>query len=306
MAGQGASARLFKRLCNSVQSALAGRAPDRVGFAVYATIGLVVGLGWRQTAAIPVDTAMYWRASSGGPMYGSVWGVDAASRYVYPPPLAQVLAPFHVIGWPAFELLWTIVIFLALWGSTRWASLGVLVVSGASLCAFGFDSALANPLANALVGNIQSVIAVAILLSFRWPAAWAFVLLTKIGPGIGVIWYAARGEWRQFGLAIGATAAIAAVSFAIDPAAWFAFVRFATDNLNTSPPVAVVRIPLVVRIAMSVALTVWGARTDRRWTVPIAAGWASLALYEWSAITVWVAALPLLWRPDVPSRGAAR
>ena len=45
---------------------------------------------------------------------------------------------------------------------------------------------------------------------------------------------------------------------------------------------------------MSVALIWWGARTDRPWTVPIAAGWASLALYQWSYLAVWIAALPLL------------
>jgi hypothetical protein len=284
------------------------RALDRAGLVVLVTLGLVIGLGWAVSSALPVDADMYWRASSGGAVYGTIWGVDAASRYIYPPPLAQILQPFHVLGWPMFVALWTVGIFLALWGTTRWWSLPVLAVSGSALLAFGFDHALANPLMFAFIGNVQSVIALAILLGFRWPAAWAFVLLTKIGPGIGILWFAARGEWRNLSVALGATAAIAGVSFIIAPNTWFDFLRFATANVEATAPVAVVPVPLFVRLVMSGMLIVWGARTDRRWTVPIAAGWASLALYEWSAITVWVAALPLIGQSSAisvrPSFGA--
>jgi len=35
------------------------------------------------------------------------------------------------------------------------------------------------------VGNIHLLLAAAILLGFRWPWTWSFVLLTKITPGIG-------------------------------------------------------------------------------------------------------------------------
>jgi len=267
---------------------------DWAGLAVLLSFGLTVGLGWAFSSAVPVDTATYWRVSSGGPMYGTIWGLDDASRYIYPPPLAQVLHPLHALGWPAFAALWAVGMFIALWGSTRWWSLPVLAISGAAALGYGFGHALANPLILAFVGNIQSVVAVAILLGFRWPATWAFVLLTKIGPGIGILWFAVRGEWRQFAIAVGATVVIGAVSFGVDPGSWFEFVRFALANLTTPAPLAVVPVPLILRLAMSVALIVWGARSNHRWTVPIAAGWASLALYEWSAITIWLAALPLL------------
>ena len=285
-----------------IHRTLTRHALDRAGLVVLLAFGLTIGLGWAFSSAIPVDTDMYWRASSGGPTYGTIWGADAASRYVYPPPLAQLLQPLHALGWPVFVALWTVGIFLALWGSTRWWSLPVLAVSGSALLGFGFDHALANPLTFAFIGNIQSVIALAILLGFRWPAAWAFVLLTKIGPGIGVLWFAARGEWRQFAIAVSATAAVAAVSFIVAPTAWFDFVRFATANVTAAAPVPVIPVPLFVRLVMSAVLIVWGARSDRRWTVPIAAGWASLALYEWSAITVWLAALPLLGQSSATSR----
>jgi hypothetical protein len=238
-------------------------------------------------------------------MYGTTWATDIASRYVYPPPLAQLLQPFHALGWPAFVTVWTAGIFLALWGSTRWWSLPVLAVSGCALLWFGFGHALATPLTFAFIGNIQSIIALAILLGFRWPAAWAFVLLTKVGPGIGILWFAVRGEWRKFAIAVGATTAMAAVSFLLAPGAWFDFVRWAQANLGAPAPIPVVPVPLFARLVMSALLIVWGARSNRRWTVPIAAGWASLALYEWSAITVWLAALPLLWQSGTSSAPAA-
>ena len=58
-------------------------------------------------------------------------------------------------------------------------------------------------------GNIQLMLALAIVLGFRWPATWAFVVLTKLTPGIGALWFALRRQWRSFGIAVGATLAIA-------------------------------------------------------------------------------------------------
>ena len=46
-------------------------------------------------------------------------------------------------------------------------------------------------------GNVSLLLAVAIVVGFRWPAAWALVLLTKITPGIGLLWFAVRREWRS-------------------------------------------------------------------------------------------------------------
>ena len=56
------------------------------------------------------------------------------------------------------------------------------------------------------LGNVHLLLALAIVLGFRWPAAWAFVLLTKITPGIGLLWFAVRREWRSLAIALGATA----------------------------------------------------------------------------------------------------
>jgi hypothetical protein len=271
-------------------------------------IGLGAGLYWALSDALPVDSDLFWRASFSDSPYGTTWGADRDSLYVYPPPLAQVLALFHQLGWPVFVTAWTTTVFAALWAAARWWTLPVLAVSAVGILAFGPGHALAIPITYGLIGNPQAIVAAAIVLGFRWPATWAFVLLTKIGPGVGLLWFAVRREWRNLGIAVGTTAAIIAVSAALAPGLWVDFARFAFANAGVAPPVPVVPIPLFVRLPMSVALIVWGARTDRRWTVPIAAGWASLALYEWSALVIWLGALPLLHRADHASddRDAAR
>ena len=44
-------------------------------------------------------------------------------------------------------------------------------------------------------GNIHVLLAVTILAGFRYPGAWSFVVLTKVTPGIGLLWFAIRREW---------------------------------------------------------------------------------------------------------------
>ena len=54
-------------------------------------------------------------------------------------------------------------------------------------------------------GNIDLILAAAIVAGFRWPVAWAVVLHTKLTPGIGLLWFAVRREWRPLLIAGAAT-----------------------------------------------------------------------------------------------------
>ena len=128
-------------------------------------------------------------------------------------------------------------------------------------------------------GNIHLLETVAIVVGFRFPAAWAFVLLTKISPGVGLLWFAVRREWRSLAIALGATAAIAAVSFVLMPDAWRTWVTVLTQIAGRDGTWAAVPIPFLVRLPFAVVLVVWGARTDRRWTVPVASMIALPALW---------------------------
>src|SRR3972149_664367 len=69
-------------------------------------------------------------------------------------------------------------------------------------------------------GQLDLLFAAVILLGLRWPALWVLPILTKVTPGIGLLWFLVRGEWRSLGIAALATAAIALASAIVDPTAW--------------------------------------------------------------------------------------
>jgi hypothetical protein len=108
---------------------------------------------------------------------------------------------------------------------------------------------------------------------------WAFVLLTKVTPGIGLLWFAVRREWRSLGIALGATAIVVAVSALLMPGAWLEWLALLVRLAGREGTWAAVPIPFLVRLPFAIALVVWGARTDRRWTVPVAGMLALPALW---------------------------
>ncbi len=144
----------------------------------------------------------------------------------------------------------------------------------------------------------------AIVAGFRWPAAWAIVLLTKVTPGIGLLWFAVRREWRQLGIAMGATAGVVAVSFVVAPAAWADWIGVLTASAaKASGTWAAVPVPLALRLPAAVAIVVWGARTDRRWAVPVAAMVALPALW-FGGLCMLLATIPLRKPAETGPRAA--
>lgn len=262
-----------------------------MGLVVLSAIGVLLGVGFAVYGIRPTDTTIIWTAGHAAHYYAATWTSGPGGAYVYAPPLAQVIG---FVPWPLYVVIWTSLLFVGFWAATRWWSLPIIIVSGIAAIAFSFAAPLANPAAFTLIGNPQILIAAVCVLGFRHPALWSFVLLTKFAPGIGLLWFAFRREWRSLGIALAATGLVAGVSLVLAPGAWADYTWFAVTNFGAPSPEPVVPIPFVVRLPMSIALIVWGALTSRRWTVPIGAGWASLALYEWSYVTVWIAALPLL------------
>lgn len=192
---------------------------------------------------------------------------DAGSynAFYYSPAFAQILAPLTALPWP---------VFIAIWMTIAAAALAYL--AGPLLV---FVLAFPPVLIELQVGNIHFLLGLAVALAIRHPVTWAFPLLTKVTPGVGILWFAARREWRALMVAIGTTATIAGVSFALAPSLWVDWLESLRVNSGTSYEWPLLPVPLVVRLALAAALIVWGARTDRRWTVPLGA----------------TLALPLLW-----------
>jgi hypothetical protein len=225
-----------------------------------------------QTGGNPVDAWCYWRIDPAHPY------TTGESQFVYTPAAAQVLTPFLDLPFATFVAL------------VRLAGLASLVALAGPAAFFALF--LPPVAAEINAANINFPMGVAILAAFRWPALWAFPLLTKVMPGVGILWFAVRREWRAFAIGVGTTAAIAGVSFAADPSLWRQYLAFiATDT----PHVAgwPFPYPLWLRLPLAVGLVAWGARTNRRWVVPAAALLAMPRLYFQSPALL-LAVLPTL------------
>jgi hypothetical protein len=117
-----------------------------------------------------------------------------------------------------------------------------------------------------------------------------------VTPGIGLLWFAVRREWRQLAIACVATAAVAIASAVLMPGAWADWVDVLTRNVGRSGTWAALPVPFLARLPLAIAVVVWGALTDRRWTVPIAAMIALPAL--WYGSFSMLLAVIALRRPD--------
>lgn len=235
-----------------------------------------------------VDAYAYWSTREGDYYAGAT--VGRLGSYVYPPVFAQLLSAINWLPWPIFNALWTIlncVTLAALAGP--WALVALLI----------------PPVPFEIVsGNIHLLMAVAIAAGFRYPALWAFVLLTKATSGVGILWFVVRREWRALAAAAGITGGLAAVSALTDPDAWRQWLNLAlTAKVAADTPGWFVPVPLAIRVVAAAAFVTWGALTDRRWTVAVAATIALPVLWL-NGFALATAMLPELRARHVGSRGA--
>jgi hypothetical protein len=239
--------------------------------------GLIVAFSepWGRLWGTGQDARCYWVPSLADPYLHSDWTNPIA--YVYSPAFLQLVTPLTALPGQAITAVWTAILLLA-----------IRYLTGPRLLALGIIVG-AMELAG---GNISLLLGAAIVAGFRWPATWALVLLTKITPGIGLLWFAVRGEWRSLAVAIGATAAVVAASALVMPTAWLDWIDVLVRNAGRGGTWAAVPIPFLVRLPFAVALVVWGARTDRRWTVPVGAMLALPALW-YGSLSMLLAVIPL-------------
>jgi hypothetical protein len=215
------------------------------------------------------------RADPMHPYDGAVLGDEGA--YLWSPAIVQAAvllrdAPWFVDGLRAMN-----------------AGALVLMAGPASLPLLAFGPTIAE----VRLANINILIGAAVVLGLRWPAAWAFVLLTKVTPGVGLVWFAVRREWRSLGIALAVTAIVAAVSFVISPEAWIDWFRMLASTRELGAEWVVLPLPLALRVIAAVGLVAWGARGNHRWTLPVAAFVALPAPYE-TALPMLVAVFPVL------------
>jgi hypothetical protein len=224
-----------------------------------------------------------------GDLYTGRTNWNGIGAYPYSPAFAQLLFPLNLLPWPVFVAAWTAILIAAAYRLTgpRLFWLGLILA--------------AMEIAG---GNVSLLITVAIVEGFRRPWTWAFVLLTKILPGVGLLWFAIRREWRSLAIALGATAAIVVVSFVVRPSLWFAWIDLLLANTGKNGTWAAIPIPLLVRGPVGVALICWGALRGQRWTVPVGAMLCLPALW-YGSLTMLLGVLPLT-TPEERGRAWAR
>jgi len=244
-----------------------------------------IALVWLRVApyATPVpdygpmfDARGFWIAWDGG-LYNIPWGDYEA--YVYSPAFAQLLWPFTLLPWPVFAAGWT----LASIGCLFWMRVPWML-------------AFPGVIDDILRGNIHVFLAASIVLALRSPAAWAFGILTKVTPAVGLVWHAVRAEWRSVAIALGVTGIIVAVSFALSADLWLEWFGLLAENADTTARIRVIPVPLIVRLPIAALLIAFGARTDRAWVVPIGVMvglpnvWTSSTALLAGSVSLWLAA----------------
>ena len=260
------------------------RRAARDGLSVVGAVVLILLLA--NPDAHGLDARGYWSFDPANPYREAFGNLNALTAFRYAPPIALAFMPLQVLPWVPWITLWTLVQFAALLFLTRrWA-----------LAALAF-----YPVAMEVsAGNVNLLIGVAVVAGFRWPAAWSFVLLTKISPGVGLVSFAVRREWRPLVIAAAATFLACVLAAVVRPelfAQWFEMLR---ADVGLEPDGLHVPVPLWVRVVGAATLVAWGARTNRRWTVLVG---ATLALPTiWTAGTSMLVGLVALARERGPAK----
>lgn len=226
------------------------------------------------------DAYAYWAVDLANP-YAQTAG--ALGAFPYTPVAARFFSVFGGLDWLTFLWLW-LAVLVATVGWLGWRSaLAVLAFPPVALEIYH--------------GNVNLLIAAGLVLGFRYPAFFAVPLLTKVTPGVGLVWFAARGEWRRLAIATGVTAALVGASLLVDAQLWPEWWSSLTATASGSSPTGQPELPLPVWLRLPVAalLILWGARTDRPWTVPLGATLAMPILWP-TALAVLAALWPIAQR----------
>jgi hypothetical protein len=204
----------------------------------------------------PNDSHAYWVVNAADPYRDArLGGVDA---FLYAPAVAQLLAPFTHLPFEVFRVLLGAV------------SLGALAAAGAA-----YTLVVPGVIEDLVRGNIHVLLAAAIIAGFRWPGLWSAMLLTKVTPAVGLVWFAVRREWRALARVAVVTALIVAASILFFGIGlwqeWIRVLASSAESPRTYTYLGIAPPPLLVRMPLAVVVVAWGALTNHRWTVPVAA-----------------------------------
>ena len=230
------------------------------------------------------DSHAYWIAPLDASAYGGLPGEGDA--FLYSPLFAQAAHLVTWLPWPVYLALWTasaVAAYVWLLRPLRW-------VWAVPLAALAIE--------DVTLGNTTWLLALLAVAGMRRAAWWVPIAFTKVPAGVGILWHVVRRDWRGVASAVALGAGLLAVSFALSPQMWIAYVEL-MRGLG-SPEVA-------ARTAVAAVMVVLAARSDRPWLVPVAlVVCAPLPLaYTWSYLLAVPRLLPesFLARINAPFGG---
>jgi hypothetical protein len=263
--------------------AVTARTDWRFGTRLVATLVAVLWLAWVWTFLLGSDAgdARAYYLANLEDLYGMAVGQQDA--YLYSPAFAQLISPLTALPWMAF------------WALLLSANMGALVwLVGPVAAALTLALPWSPVWSELRFGNIHLLLAVMVVVALRHPAVWSFGLLTKVTPGVGLLWFAARREWRRLLIGVVATAGIVGLSAIIVPDAWVGWISMlsaasgATQALNVWPA--------TLRVALAAVLVTLAAWRDRPAALPVIVCFAMPAL--WAGALVMLLAVPRMLRTD--------
>lgn len=229
----------------------------------------------------PRDSHAYWSVDPVDPYRNARLGGEDA--FLYAPVVAQLLGPFTHLPFDVFRI-----------------GYGLMEIAALAIGGIGYTLLMPGVIEDIVRGNIHILMAVAILAGFRFPGAWATILLTKVTPGIGLLWFAVRRDWRALAQVTLVTLVIVGVSVVLGGVRpwqdWLSLLTRSAESPQTYRYLGLTPPGLIVRLPIAAAVVAWGAWSNRRWTVPVAAFLALPVI--WPSGFAVLAAVPPLWLAD--------
>lgn len=243
-----------------------------VGLALMVSVIVLIGDGGDAAIFYNVD---FPPSYDGADIRAPVWN--------YSPLAAAALQPFQIMPFQAFlGLIVAIEVAALAWMVGPLPAL-LLVVLQVPL--------LWNDLAQ---GNLNLAATVLVIWGIRSPWPWVPLLLTKATPGVGLVWFAVRREWRNLALALGASSLLLLVTLP-----WS--IEWAQALIhNASVDSYIGGLPFVVRAAIGAGIVAYGARTDQPWMLPL--GVAAVSHANGAGWIMAIGAVKLLTRKPLPIR----
>jgi hypothetical protein len=234
-----------------------------------------------------------WLMPSQGYDAYAYWAVDPFDPYQpsssdygafrYAPPVALLMAPMALLPFSLAYGAWLAVGLASLWFLFgRWALVALL-----------FPPVFAD----LTYGNVHVLYAAMIVAAWQRPGLWGFGLFTKVTPAVAIIWHVLRGEWASIGWIVAVVLGAVGVSLAVQgPGVWTSWFEMLAVRQDYSSP-WVVPVPLIPRLVLAMLLVIWGARTDRRWTLAVGVCLA-IPTWYWSGLML----APLVAIPALRAR----